>query len=60
MIDITIKKVKRIEKETSLFCLDDCIATLAGYYQCDYEMMYIGGYQVSRQQGGQDFVEHIL
>ncbi len=55
MIDITIKKVKRIEKETSLFCLDDCIATLAGYYQCDYEMMYIGGYQVSRQQRGQDF-----
>lgn len=57
MIDMAMKKVKRIEKETSLFCLDDCIATLAGYYQCDYEMMYIGGYQVSRQQGIQDFAE---
>lgn len=55
MIDITIKKVKRIEKETSLFCLDDCIATLADYYQCSYEMMYLGGYRISIQQGAQDF-----
>ena len=57
MIDITIKKVKRIEKETSLFCLDDCIATLAGYYQCDYEMMYLGGYQISRRQEMQEFAD---
>ena len=46
MINMEIKRARRIEQETALFCLDDCIATLAGYYQCDYEMMYIGGFGI--------------
>lgn len=50
-IEMELKKVDRIEKETALFCLDDCISTLAGYYQCDYEMMYAGGYKIREQMG---------
>ena len=54
-IKIELKKVDRIEKETALFCLDDCISTLAGYYHCDYEMMYAGGYKMREQIGIQGF-----
>ena len=54
-IEMELKKVDRIEKETALFCLDDCISTLAGYYQCDYEMMYAGGYKIREQMGIQGF-----
>lgn len=49
-IKMELRKVDRIEKETALFCLDDCIATLAGYYHCDYEMMYAGGYEMREQK----------
>jgi hypothetical protein len=44
MLDINIKKIKRIEDETGLLCVDDCIATLADYHNRRYEMMYIDGY----------------
>lgn len=54
-IEMELKKVERIEKETALFCLDDCISTLAGYYHCDYEMMYAGGYKIREQMGIQGF-----
>lgn len=54
-IEMELKKVDRIEKETALFCLDDCISTLAGYYQCDYKMMYVGGYKIREQMGIQGF-----
>lgn len=54
-IEMELKKVDRIEKETALFCLDDCISTLAGYYHCDYEMMYAGGYKIREQMGIQGF-----
>ncbi len=61
-IEMELKKVDRIEKETALFCLDDCISTLAGYYHCDYEMMYAGGYKIREQMGIQGFASryHIL
>lgn len=45
-MDLCICKVRRIEKETGLLCLEDCIATLAGYYCCDYQLSYIGGYKI--------------
>ena len=38
---LSICKVKRIERETGLMCLDDCIATVAEYYHCGYEMFYV-------------------
>lgn len=40
-MDIQIKRVIRIEEEPGLLCYDDCIATVANYYNCDYEMIYI-------------------
>lgn len=58
ILEMEIKKIKRIENETSLFCLDDCIATLAGYYQCDYEMMYIGGSKIEVQETMDEFAKN--
>ncbi|MBO5487610.1 MAG: hypothetical protein J5988_11930, partial [Eubacterium sp.] len=55
MMDMKINKVERIEQETGLMCLDDCIATVAGYYHCDYEMAYVGGFQVRGRTGMPNF-----
>ena len=52
MLQIEIQQINRIEKETGLTCLDDCIATLAKYYHCHYEMMYADGFEV-RGNGGE-------
>lgn len=46
MLQIKIEQTNRIEKETGLTCLDDCIATLAHYYGCHYEMMYADGFAI--------------
>ena len=51
MLQIKIEQTNRIEKETGLTCLDDCIATLANYYQCHYEMMYADGFEVLSGSG---------
>lgn len=45
---ITIKKVERIENEDGLICRDDCIATISNFLNCDYELMYTGGYTLKR------------
>lgn len=50
MLEIKIKKLERIENETGLLCLDDCIATICAFFDRDYEMMYIGGYNVFRSK----------
>lgn len=55
MLQIKIAQTDRIEKETGLTCLDDCIATLAHYYGCHYEMMYADGFAVLGSSGEYQF-----
>lgn len=52
---LSICKVKRIERETGLMCLDDCIATVAEYYHCGYEMSYAGGFAMRWRSGFTNF-----
>lgn len=40
---VRIEKIKRIEDEPGLLCLDDCIATIATYYGRHYELIYSDG-----------------
>lgn len=58
MLQIKIKQTNRIEKETGLTCLDDCIATLANYYQCHYEMMYADGFSILSGSGEYRFASN--
>lgn len=55
MKNLEIQKVRRIENETGLLCYDDCIATIAGYFSCSYELMYLGGYSITGQSGNKKF-----
>lgn len=48
MKDIELVKIKRIESEPGLFCFDDCVASMANYYGCDYQMMFNGGIKIFR------------
>lgn len=45
-MNLNIKRVKRIENETGLFCFDDCIATIANFFDSEYRLMYAGGIKV--------------
>lgn len=58
MLQIKIEQTNRIEKETGLTCLDDCIATLAHYYGCHYEMMYADGFSVLSGSGEYQFASN--
>lgn len=60
MLEIKIKKVNRIENETGLFCLDDCIATVAAYYNQDYELMYAGGYEIMRRNSPSNYAQNYM
>lgn len=46
-MELIIDKVKRIEGDSGLYCLSDCIATISNHVGRDYKMSFIDGWNFS-------------